>query len=88
MLSGWAVVGTFGDNFDSMAVAMEPLGLQANQLSQLRELGISDELQQLWRHGGGSSYSTRKSFQRVRRTLIHLCFAAEDETLAILRDGV
>ncbi len=37
----WAVVGTFGDNFDSSArKAAEPLGLDEEQLVQLRELGI------------------------------------------------
>jgi hypothetical protein len=37
----WAVVGTFGDNFDSSArKAADPLGLNEAQLMQLRELGI------------------------------------------------
>ena len=37
----WAVVGTFGDNFDASArKAAEPLGLDEAQLLQLRELGI------------------------------------------------
>ena len=37
----WAVVGTFGDNFDSSARrAAGPLGLDNDQLARLRELGI------------------------------------------------
>jgi hypothetical protein len=38
---GWAVVGTFGDNFDAAARrAAEPLGLDEERLGLLRELGI------------------------------------------------
>ncbi|MGB5734167.1 MAG: acetyltransferase [Thiohalocapsa sp.] len=37
----WAVVGTFGDNFDAAARrAAEPLGLSEHDLGLLRELGI------------------------------------------------
>jgi hypothetical protein len=37
----WAVVGTFGDNFDDSARrAAEPLGLSEHQLGLLRDLGI------------------------------------------------
>ena len=37
----WAVVGTFGDNFDAAAQrAAEPLGLTADQLDKLRWLGV------------------------------------------------
>lgn len=37
----WAVVGTFGDNFDQAARrAAEPLDLAANDLTDLRELGV------------------------------------------------
>lgn len=37
----WAVVGSFGDNFDAAAArAAEPLGLADSDLAQLRELGI------------------------------------------------
>lgn len=37
----WAVVGSFGDNFDAAAArAAEPLGLARQDLARLRELGI------------------------------------------------
>ena len=37
----WAVVGTFGDNFDESARrAAQPLGLTGSQLDALRDLGI------------------------------------------------
>ena len=37
----WAVVGTFGDNFDQAARrAAEPLDLAADDLTDLRELGV------------------------------------------------
>jgi hypothetical protein len=37
----WAVVGTFGDNFDAAArLAAEPLGLADTQVERLRSLGI------------------------------------------------
>ncbi|MEA3644300.1 MAG: acetyltransferase, partial [Lamprobacter sp.] len=37
----WAVVGTFGDNFDASAIrAAQPLGLPQDALERLRELGI------------------------------------------------
>ncbi|MCB1869190.1 MAG: acetyltransferase [Gammaproteobacteria bacterium] len=84
----WAVVGTFGDNFDSMAVAMaEPLGLQANQLSQLRELGILMNYNSYGAMVEDLHIPPENLFQRVRPYADPLVFAAEDETLAILRDG-
>ena len=45
----WAVVGTFGDNFEAAARrAAASLGLDEAQLAALCELGICFELQRLW----------------------------------------
>ncbi|MCB1752812.1 MAG: acetyltransferase [Gammaproteobacteria bacterium] len=84
----WAVVGTFGDNFDAMAINMaESLNLHASQLSQLRELGI------LMNYNG---YGTvvedlhirpADLFRRIHPYNDPLVFAAEDETMAVLRNG-
>ncbi len=85
---GWAVVGTFGDNFDAMAVKLaEPLGLQEAALLQLRELGILMNY-----NGYGSAVEDlhippADLFRRIHPYADPLAFAAEDEAMAVLREG-
>ena len=84
----WAVVGTFGDNFDTTAEALaEPLGLEQHETAQLRELGIL-----LNYNGYGSQVadlhvSPVDLFRRIQPYADPLRFAAEDETMLILREG-
>ena len=85
---GWAVVGTFGDNFDATAMTMaQPMGLQGSQISQLRELGILMNY-----NGYGAAIedlhiAPADLFRRIHPYADPLAFAAEDKTMAVLRDG-
>ncbi|MCP5428250.1 MAG: acetyltransferase [Chromatiaceae bacterium] len=84
----WAIVGTFGDNFDAMAIKMaKPTGLQESDVAQLRELGIlmnynayGSALEDLHIHPA-------ELFRRINPYPDPLVFVAEDETMALLRDG-
>lgn len=84
----WAVVGTFGDNFDrTAAAAAKQLGLNAESLSRLRELGIylnyngyGETVADLW-------FPPDTLFQRLRPYADPLAFIAEDDAFATLRAG-
>lgn len=84
----WAVVGTFGDNFDrSGAAAAAPLGLPDRALEQLRELGIL-----LNYNGYGESVADLHLapdalFRRMQPYADPLAFIADDDAFALLRDG-
>lgn len=84
----WAVVGTFGDNFDATArLAAQPLGLQPAQLEQLRELGIL-----LNYNGYGASvadlhFPPQALFARLRPYADPLEFVRHDEAFEALRCG-
>jgi hypothetical protein len=84
----WAVVGTFGDNFDTAARrAAEPLGLEEAQLGALRELGIC-----LNYNGYGSRvedlhFPPDELFRRLHPYADPLEFMAADATFATLRAG-
>ncbi len=84
----WAVVGTFGDNFDTSARrAAEPLALAAEALDRLRELGIL-----LNYNGYGATVEDLhlppdQLFQRLRPYADPLAFVADDPTFETLRDG-
>ncbi len=84
----WAVVGTFGDNFDRSARrAAEPLGLAPEELDLLRELGIL-----LNYNGYGATLADlhvppATLFARLRPYADPLAFARCDETFAMLRAG-
>lgn len=84
----WAVVGTFGDNFDEAALrAAEPLGLSDSQLGLLRDLGIY-----LNYNGYGETvddllFAPDALFRRMQPYADPLAFIAEEATFATLRDG-
>lgn len=84
----WAVVGTFGDNFDKSATAAaQPLGLAQGALEQLRELGIL-----LNYNGYGASVADLHSppqdlFARLRPYADPLEFVRCDEAFAALQAG-
>lgn len=84
----WAVVGTFGDNFDSAAHhAAKPLRLDPDELALLRELGIV-----LNYNGYGETIddlhiAPDELFRRIAPYADPLDFAREDATFAHLRDG-
>jgi len=84
----WAVVGTFGDNFDARARrAAKPLDLAEPDLALLRELGIL-----LNYNGYGAMVedlhvAPDELFRRIAPHANPLAFIHEDETIATLRDG-
>ena len=84
----WAVVGTFGDNFDRSARrAAEPLGLSEDALALLRELGIL-----LNYNGYGATvedlhFAPDALFRRIAPYADPLAFVQSDEAFAALRDG-
>jgi hypothetical protein len=84
----WAVVGTFGDNFDASARhAAESLGLADSELALLRELGIL-----LNYNGYGATVqdlhvAPDALFRRVAPYADPLEFIRADDSFAMLRDG-
>jgi len=84
----WAVVGTFGDNFDAAAFrAAAPLGLSEANLALLRELGIL-----LNYNGYGATvqdlhFDPEALFRRIQPYADPLAFIQSDDTFATLRDG-
>jgi hypothetical protein len=84
----WAVVGTFGDNFDDSARrAAGPLDLSEDELGLLRELGIY-----LNYNGYGETvddllFAPDVLFRRLQPYSDPLVFIVEDPTFAALRDG-
>jgi hypothetical protein len=84
----WAVVGTYGDNFDEAAArAAEPLGLGDTDLALLRELGILINY-----NGYGASvedlhFPPAALFRSLAPYADPLSFAREDPAFARLRDG-
>ncbi|MBK1621384.1 acetyltransferase [Lamprobacter modestohalophilus] len=84
----WAVVGTFGDNFDAAAIrAAAPLGLQQDALKRLRELGIL-----LNYNGYGATvadlhFPPEALFARLRPYADPLEFVRCDQAFEALRTG-
>lgn len=84
----WAVVGTFGDNFDVAARrAAEPLGFDEAALSRLRDLGVY-----LNYNGYGATVADLHIppdalFHRLHPYADPLAFIAEDETFSLLEQG-
>lgn len=84
----WAVVGTFGDNFDAAALrAAAALGLADGDLMRLRELGIYINY-----NGYGPSvedlhFKPDDLYRALRPYTDPLAFVAEDPAFAVLRDG-
>lgn len=84
----WAVVGTYGDNFDEAAArAAAPLGLADAELALLRELGIL-----LNYNGYGAAvedlhFAPDALFRSLASYADPLAFAREAAAFAQLRDG-
>jgi hypothetical protein len=84
----WAVVGTFGDNFEAAARrAARPLELEEGRLAALRELGIC-----LNYNGYGAGiedlhFTPVELFRRLQPYADPLDFIAADDTFRILREG-
>jgi hypothetical protein len=84
----WALVGTFGDNFDAAARrAALPLGLAEADLMRLRDLGIY-----LNYNGYGESvadlhFAPDALYRRLRPYRDPLAFCAEDPAFEALRGG-
>ncbi|WP_295451160.1 acetyltransferase [uncultured Thiodictyon sp.] len=84
----WAVVGTFGDNFDAAARrAAAVLGLAGPELERLRELGICINY-----NGYGAEVTDLhcppdELYRRLRPYADPLAFMREDPTYPLLRDG-
>ncbi len=84
----WAVVGTFGDNFDDSARrAAEPLGLGDVDLDLLRELGIYINYNGYGPAVEDLHFAPDDLFQRIQPYADPLAFVAESPVFAALRDG-
>lgn len=84
----WAVVGTFGDNFDTAARrAAEPLGLSASDLGRLRELGICLNYNGYGEDLADLHFAPDALFRRLHPYASPLEFMAEDSAFAALMDG-
>lgn len=84
----WAVVGTFGDNFDAAARrAAEPLGLTDEELGLLRELGIYLNYNGYGASVGDLHFPPDELFRRLHPYADPLDLVRSDETFTALRDG-
>ena len=84
----WAVVGTFGDNFEAAARrAAEPLGLDDARLVALRELGICLNYNGYGARVEDLHFPPDELYQRLRPYADPLELIAADDTFRTLRDG-
>lgn len=84
----WAVVGTFGDNFDAAARrAAEPLGLAEAELESLRELGICLNYNGYGARVEDLHFPPDALYRRLHPYADPLAFIREDQTFAALRGG-
>jgi len=84
----WAVVGTFGDNFDNAAHrAAEPLGLCAKDIEALRELGICLNYNGYGPKVEDLHFPPDELFRRLHPYTDPLEFIVADDTFAALREG-
>jgi len=84
----WAVVGTFGDNFDVAARrAAGPLGLDEAHLAELRELGICLNYNGYGARVEDLHFSPDELFRRLQPYADPFDFIAEDATFSTLRAG-
>jgi len=84
----WAVVGTFGDNFDGAARrAAEPLGLSETALGQLRDLGIYLNYNGYGAEVTDLHFAPDALYRRLSPYADPLAFIAEDPAFVALRDG-
>jgi hypothetical protein len=84
----WAVVGTYGDNFDeAAALAAEPLGLADAELALLRELGILLNYNGYGAEVEDLHFPPDVLFRSLAPYADPLAFARESPAFAQLRDG-
>lgn len=84
----WAVVGTFGDNFDEAArLAAQPLGLIADQLAALRDLGIYLNYNGYGAEVADLHFPPDTLFRRLQPYADPLAFIGQDPAFQQLRDG-
>ncbi len=84
----WAVVGTFGDNFDAAArAAAAPLGLGETDLVRLRELGIYLNYNSYGASVEDLHFPPQQLFRRLHPFADPLEFITEDETFDRLAEG-
>jgi len=84
----WAVVGTFGDNFEVTArQAAKPLGLDEARLAALRELGICLNYNGYGARLEDLHFPPDQLYQSLRPYADPLEFIAADDAFKILRDG-
>lgn len=84
----WAVVGTFGDNFDAAARrAAEPLGLGEADLARLRELGICLNYNGYGARVEDLYFTPDALYRRLHPYADPLEFIAADDTFRQLKDG-
>jgi hypothetical protein len=84
----WAVVGTFGDNFDAAARrAARPLALDEVRLASLRELGICLNYNGYGARIEDLHFPPDELFLRLRPYADPVDFVTADDTFKTLRDG-
>jgi hypothetical protein len=84
----WAVVGTFGDNFDASARrAAAPLGLDERQIDALRELGICLNYNGYGARVADLYYPPDELFGRLHPYADPLEFMAAEDAFSVLREG-
>ena len=84
----WAVVGTFGDNFDAAAAqTAEPLGLDRPALALLRDLGIYLNYNGYGERVEDLHLAPDTLYRRLQPYRDPFAFIREDPTFQILRDG-
>lgn len=84
----WAVVGTFGDNFDQAARrAAEPLNLDEGELSDLRDLGIYMNYNGYGAHIDDLHFPPESLYRRIAPYADPLEFIRNDEAFVTLRAG-
>lgn len=84
----WAVVGTYGDNFDEAAArAAAPLGLPDGDLALLRELGILINYNGYGATVDDLHYPPAALFRSLAPYADPLAFARQDPAFQRLRDG-
>lgn len=84
----WAVVGTFGDNFDASARrAAAPLDLAEPDLMRLRDLGIYINYNGYGAEVADLHFPPDLLYRRIQPYADPLAFIAEDPAFGALRDG-
>jgi hypothetical protein len=84
----WAVVGTFGDNFDAAAsAAAGPLGLTDAELQRLRELGVLINYNSYGAAVADLHLAPDALFRRLAPYSNPLDFIADDDTFVRLHSG-